>query len=484
MSPRLSGTRFFRVAPWQSAALYSPFEHTAMFGGIATGKSFTGSQFAIQQFIQHPDLTGFIGANTYDQLNQATLRELFTWLDRYGIPYVINQIPPKEWGAKLKFPSYRNILSVRIGTKVAHAFVRVLSDPDALRGIQFSWYWLDETRDTPENAHDIILSRMRESRYKRGLITSTTNGEDWGFKRFASARKGQRLYGSMHVKTLESVKAGIITQSFYDTLLHTYSELMIAQELDAQHVNVFGGRAYYSANNANRLRIAPWGDTFPNPDRPLILGCDFNFDPAPHVWMVGQLGPELYGPRGEYWGEHIHWFSEIAENRASTVTMAQKVVARYLDFDLRVFGDRSGARSTTSNAGKPDYDQMAEVFHEAGMVFTIDSDQTNNPLVRNRVENMNRLFLDGAGLVRQTYNPDTCPHFDSDVKMVGWKQTMMKGQGKLDNGGNLKLTHATDGAGYACWKLFPPSRRGAIIGGVGNISSGVLGARGQPGGFE
>lgn len=459
------------LAPYQAAALHSPYEHTAFFAGVGAGKSFTGAHFDIKQATEHPTLMGFIGANSYDQLSQATLRELFIHLGRFRIPFVINQQPPAAWGKKRLFSQYNNILSLKIGPEVVHAFTRVLSDADALRGIQFSWYHLDETRDTPQDAHDVILSRMRESKYKRGLITTTTNGEDWTYQRFGKARKGQRLYGSLHVRTEEAVKLGILTHEYYDLLLATYSELMIAQELNAMHVNVHGGLAYYASHGANRRAYSPWGAEYPTNDRPLILGCDFNFDPAPHIWMIGQIGTD---PLTGY--DCIHWFDEIAANRASTVQMAQKIVAKYGDFYIRVFGDRSGARATTSNAGKPDYDQIAEVFGDHDIAFGIDSDQGNNPLVRNRVENMNRLFKDGRGVIRQTYNPQACPHFDSDCKMVGWKQTNMRGQGKLDNGGNLKLTHATDGAGYAVWKLFPFGKRAKIIEGITSIASQTVGS--------
>lgn len=452
----MNPTRAFRVAPWQFVARNAAFEHFAMFGGVATGKSYTGSGYSIDHLIHYPHLTGFIGANTYDQLTQASLREMFRQLEDKRIPFVYNRQPPREWGPH-KFPSYNNMLVARIGREVAHAFTRVLSDADALRGIEFSWYWLDETRDTPQNTHDVILSRMRESRYRRGLITTTTNGEDWCYQRFGRARRGQHLYGSLHVRTLEAVKAGIITPEYYNTMLQTYSELMIAQELDAQHVNVLGGRAYYAGNEMNRRNRSPWGFRYPDPRYPLIIGCDFNFDPAPHVWVVGQISP---------CGTKIHWFREISGNRISTPEMAMKLVGMYPGFFYRVFGDRSGARATTSNAGKPDYDQMAEVFRIGNIRYSIDTDTGNNPLVRNRVENMNRLFKDGTGSIRQTYDPEGCPYLDGDVKMVGWKQNVMKGQGKLDNGGDMQRTHASDAAGYAVWKLFPPGSRGRIVSGV------------------
>lgn len=452
-----------QLKPWQHYAAFSGKQHMAMLGGVGSGKTYTGSQYSIMKFLAHPDKTGLIGANDYNQLSQATLRELFYWLDEYQLEYVVDCRPPKSWGAKKTLKTYKNVLSVRIGGYVAHAILRVLSNPDSMRGIEISWYWIDESRDTKEYAHDMILGRLRESELSEGLITSTTNGEDWVHSRFVRARAGQRLYGSMHVKTIEAVKAGVLTQSYYDTLRATYSPLMAAQELDAEHVNVHGGRAYYAAGPKNRLLRAPWGDQYPNANRPLIVGCDFNFQPSPCVWIVGQVGPDMFGPNGEYWGNRIHWFREIASAQTSTESMAMMLVSQYPGFFYRIFGDASGRRGTTSNAGETDYNKIASVLADSGELFSIDVDQ-NNPLVKNRVENMNSLFCNAMGEVRQTYDPSGCPLMDADVRMVGWKrQILLTQQGRLDTGGDPQRTHSTDGAGYAVWKLFPPGRRGRII---------------------
>lgn len=444
------------LAPWQAAAIYSPYQHTGFFGGVATGKSFSLANFDIRMFLDRPEVPGFIGANTYDQLNQATLKELFAQLEVLGLDYVIHRKPPSWWGVpSLHLPRFHNVISVRAGkNRVACAFTRVLSDADALRGIQFGWYTLDETRDTPQDSHDVILSRMRRYPDPRGLIGSTTNGEDWSYKRFALARKGQMLYGSLHVPTTKSVEFGIVSKSYLDTMLATYSELMAQQEIYAMHVNVAGGRAYYAAGEWNRTVVSPWGAYVPDPEYPLIVGCDFNFDPAPHVWMIGQISPD---------GESIHWFDELSRNRCSTPEMAFLLVSRYPGFFYKVYGDRSGARATTSNAGRHDYAQISEVLTDAGAEFTVDSDQSSNPLVRNRVENMNRMLKNALGQTRMTYNHQRCPLFDSDMKMVGWKMTnTRRGQGQLDDGGNKTLTHASDGGGYAVWKLFSPGM-GAMV---------------------
>jgi hypothetical protein len=311
---------------------------------------------------------------------------------------------------------------------------------------------------------------MRETKnYAKGLITTTTNGEDWSFQRFVKGNDRSRMYGSMHVPTSESLRLGIITEKYYNTMLKSYSQLMADQELGAKHVNVMGGKAYYSASDINRQIVSPWGDVHPSRDRPLIIGCDFNFSPAPLVWMVGQVGPNLYAPDGRLYSEMIHWFGELSGKEMSTQAMTTRMLAQYPDYFYRIFGDVSGGVGTTSNAGVTDYDQMSAVLAEAGALFTIDyfqadeEESRSNPRVRTRVENMNSMLCNAVGEVRLTYNPVACPLFEGDLKMVGWKPVTSSGRGKLDDAGDNQRTHATDGAGYAIMKLFPPQRRAALV---------------------
>lgn len=444
--------------PWQYLALYRPQTHFALFGGVGAGKSFTGSHFALDCVEAWPETAGLIGANTYDQLSQATLRELIYWLDQYKYEYYLDQKPPDE---KKKFKTYKNIITIRGRThgKYNHIFTRVMSKPNPLRGVEFTWYWLDEVRDTPEVTHDVVLSRLRETDNMRGLITSTTNGQDWSYKRFC-LNKDEELYGYTHVSTLEAVKAGILREDYYQAMLKSYSPLMAAQELDARHVNFGLGRAYYTASERNQMRVSPWGTTEPDWGRPLIVGCDFNYSPSPAVWVVGQVGPG-----GSKWEDCIHWFFEIAEPERSTIEMTRLLMQRTGDAFLRIYGDASGTVGTTSNAGDTDYNQIANELNEAGRQFTIDVER-DNPLVRNRVENMCRMLLGADNVVRMTYNPDLCPLMDEDLKQVGWLQTISARRARLDNKGNYLLTHATDAAGYATWKVFPPNLRGMQIGSI------------------
>lgn len=468
-----------RLARYQERAIHNPFDHFTFYGGVGCGKTFTGAHFALNMIEQHPDKSGFIGANNYDQLSQVALKEFFYWLNEYGYEYVADQKPPPSWGIhQKKFKNYKNIICVKVRSYVVHIFTRVLSDPNAIRGMEFSWYWIDESRDTTMYAHDMVLARMRETEFAKGLITTTTNGEDWTYERFIKgSRQGDKSFGSMHVPTYTAVQLGILTEKYYNTLRKAYSPMMALQELDARHVNIHGGRAYYAADDRHKRVVAPWGDTHPNPDRPIIIGCDFNFQPAPCVWMVGQIGPNETGPNGQFWGECIHWFTEISDTQVGTREMSRKLMRQFPGFIYRVFGDMSGNQGTTSNAGETDFAQMAQEFSENGVIASIDAiqldeDETKrNPYVRDRVENMNTMLMNGLGEVRMTYNQNNCPLFDLDMKMVGWKPNVsQRGRGKLDDGGDNRRTHASDGAGYAVYKLFPPYRRGFLVGSVESVS--------------
>jgi hypothetical protein len=224
---------------------------------------------------------------------------------------------------------------------------------------------------------------------------------------------------------------------------------MAAQELDAEFVIVLEGRSYYTASPANEEF-----DYEPS-DYELFVGMDFNFAPAPCVWEVGQIDDD---------GD-VHVFAEISGKEVSSAELARRLAIQFGDYHLRIFGDASGNRGTTSNAGKTDYDQIAEVLSEYGVSFSIDVDQAN-PMVKDRVENTCRLLEDGNGKRTLKYDPNRCPYLHEDFRKVVWKN------GKVSGNGDETLTHASDGAGYAFMKLLPPMGGKVKMGkNVGSLAS-------------
>jgi len=112
--------------------------------GTVTHNTKAGAIFVYMQIICNPNTLGLIAANSYAQLNQSTLKPLFEFLDEMGMPYVINRIPPAEWGLPRIFSDYESIMVFPTG---AHILLRSLDRPANLEGLCFG-------KDTPLMAYD------------------------------------------------------------------------------------------------------------------------------------------------------------------------------------------------------------------------------------------------------------------------------------------------------------------------------------------
>jgi len=89
--------------PGQDVFLTCGEELAAAVGGVGSGKSYALMRWAAMEMAYEAG-TGTLGAivaNTYKQLSQATLPELWTFFDEIGfeykVDYVYNEAPPRAW---------------------------------------------------------------------------------------------------------------------------------------------------------------------------------------------------------------------------------------------------------------------------------------------------------------------------------------------------------------------------------------------------
>lgn len=444
---------------WQAAAIFNPNVHHAFIGGVGTGKTYSGAHFAIWHIENKPELTGFIGANSYDQLSQVTLMELFYWLDVYGMEYVIDRKPPEHWGPCKKLKEYHNVLSVRSGGRAVCIFTRVLSDGNPLRGLEFSWYWIDETRDTPKDTHNTILARMRESEYMKGLVTTTASGEDWVWLLFVMNPKPG--FGAQHVRSRRTVEVGLHTEQWYQMMLAAYDARTAKQELDAEHINVTGQPAYASHGEHNHRLVSPFVHpseagqaSLVTPFLPVTVGLDFNVTPM--SWHLGQFrGPLSY------------WFDEIHVENTNTQECAKELVGRLVELQeagllrhspqVKICGDATG-ESRNTKATQTDYDLICQALDSAGITWTNDTPDANPP-VKTRVLTMNTRLKAATGAITFFYHPTQCPKLKRDFEQVSLKDGA---QYTLDSGKENELTHASDSVGYPVCVYAPVELHGQV----------------------
>lgn len=150
----------------QMDVLETTAQRVLMHCGVGVGKSHDIGLLSGDFASQDPELRGFIGANTYQQLSGATLDRVFkVWQDVFGwiknVHYVVDRHPMEGFeiiGPELK--DYANTISFNNGALI---FVNSLENYSAIDGKEFGWALLDETKDTREKAiKEVIVARLRQ----------------------------------------------------------------------------------------------------------------------------------------------------------------------------------------------------------------------------------------------------------------------------------------------------------------------------------
>jgi hypothetical protein len=140
--------------------------------GVGSGKSHAIGIETGDFIKEYPYLILIIAANTHSQLSTSTLKRVFeVWAEIYGWKqyqpktgqgqYIVGKIPPAHFtrfGEPLK--SYDNIISFWNGGMIITAS---LENYTALDGVEAFGAWLDETKDTKEEAvKETVTARLRQ----------------------------------------------------------------------------------------------------------------------------------------------------------------------------------------------------------------------------------------------------------------------------------------------------------------------------------
>jgi hypothetical protein len=132
----------------------------AYLGGIRSGKTITGANYALYRIANYPDMVGIIAANTHKQLTKSTLKEFKKVLAesniREGEEYVINKNPERFFtGIKSKFDEHNGVISFCNGAQVL-----TVSLEQQVRGIEAGWQWVDEFQDSKLEELRVLQGRM------------------------------------------------------------------------------------------------------------------------------------------------------------------------------------------------------------------------------------------------------------------------------------------------------------------------------------
>jgi PBSX family phage terminase large subunit len=392
----------------QYDALSSPEKITLLNGGIGSGKSFTGALHALDMTETNPYSPGLIAANTYKQLHDATMTTLLNLLEQNKIAHHF-----KESKGELY-----------IGPKMF--WCRSLENYNKLRGIEISDFWLDETRDTPEDAFKVVLGRLRHPKVKRfrGLLTTSPSGYNWLHDYFVSNPRPD-----FDMFNASSYDNPFLPNGYIETLLGSYDPKMIDQEIHGKFLNLIAEPVYYSFDRNKNVKefslaeifVDDEGNPIPEDEWPMpSIGMDFNVNP-----MTAVMGFATE--------ECIYIWDEAYLKNSNTFEMKKHLLEKNYK-GSRIIPDGTGKKRTSASLdGSVATDFV--ILEDGG---NFDIKKCTNPHVADRVNCVNGL-LSKARLV---IHP-RCVNLIKDLEQVS--------RGKNDE----MLTHISDALGYMAWFYFP-----------------------------
>jgi len=375
-------------------------KYNLLLGGIGSGKTWTGFPWLLQKCSDSPKSLGLITANTYGQLQKATLTSLFKALSEYEIDFNYNK-------------------NTSILTVLGKEFICLsMENFDNNRGIEVGEWWGDEAAFYSKEAFDVMCGRLRDSRGKLDvLLTTTPNGFNYLHSYFADD-------GEFHDSTLyRYVKAKsklnkFLPDGYIDSLMSQYDSKLILQELDGEFVQTNSGQIYWAFNRDLHLK-----DVSYKSGHQIYLGVDFNVNPMTAVF-------------GQVYDDTLHIFDELFLKDSNTSALCSAIKAKY-GTQVIVIPDSTGIKATT-NSNRSDH----RILKDAG--FTVKS--ATNPFRIDRYASVNVNFEKHKIII-----DNKCKHLIKDLEQVSFKEGTDK---PLTT--NSDLTHISDALGYLVFRTINP----------------------------
>lgn len=379
------------------------YKFVLLLGGIGSGKSHTGSPWTIKKFKESPDSLGLITANTYGQLQKATLANLFKNYVDWGIPFTYNQ--------------QKSLLTV--GYKKQFLCLG-LDNFDNHRGIEVGEWWGDEVAYNKEEAFEVMSGRLRDKRGKLDvLFTTTPKGFNWLYNYFHPDGENHNpsLYHYVKAKSAHNTH---LPDGYIETLLSQYDEKLIKQELEGEFVNVTSGRIYYAFDSDHNVKPCPKDDR-----HPIWVGMDFN----PHK-MSAVIGQVING--------QLCIIDEIFDTTpgSNTEKISKELIMRHGQ-NLTIVPDSTG-RKATSNASRSDIQILKD--------FNFNVKVINNPFRVDRYASVNGSLSKGNVII-----DPKCKNLIKDLESVSYKE----GTDKPETDDPM-LTHMSDAFGYLVYRTVNP----------------------------
>ena len=397
-------------------------KYPAFVGGFGTGKTETLANCAIRDAMHSSAALVALYEPTYDLVRLILAPRMQEKLADLGIRY--------------KYNKQENII-YSSSSQCGDFVLRTLENPARIIGYESYRAHVDEI-DTlkPEQARlawqkIIARNRQRPAGVDNPLnrVSAYTTPEGWRFVYATWGRDPKPGYEMVQAPTYTNP---FLPDDYVQSLRDSYPKQLIAAYIEGRFVNLSSGSVY--ADFDRRMNHT---DAAMHPGEALHIGMDFNVLNMTAIISVIRDGlpitvAELTGVR-------------------DTPTMARMIKERYRDkgHAVTVYPDASGGNTSSKDAGESDL----SILRRHGLSIRANN---SNPAVRDRVNAVNALILNGDGDRRWLINTDACPTLTEALEQQAYDK----------NGEPDKTTghdHAVDAAGYMLVNRWPIVKRTASV---------------------
>lgn len=351
----------------QAQFLNMPNKFCAYVSGFGGGKTWAGCAKISKHFWEFPKVNAGYFAPTYPQI-----RDIF---------YPTIEECAFDWGLKVDIKTsnkevhfYRG--SVYRGTTIC----RSLDNPTSIVGFKIGHALVDELdtlhTDKARDAWRKIIARMRYKvdGLRNGIdVTTTPEGFKFTYEQFVkeanSSPEKAKLYGLIQASTYDNELN--LPDGYIDSLRLSYPPQLIEAYLNGQFVNLASGAVYPDFD-----RVLNHADVKIEQGETLHIGMDFNVLKMAAVVFVVRDGVP-------------YALDEVVGVR-DTPTMAMLLKERYAGHEICIYPDASGQNTSSKNASLSDHD----ILRQHDLKVYVDN---ANPSIKDRLNAVNRLILDGLG---------------------------------------------------------------------------------------
>lgn len=390
----------------------SDAKNICMFGSSRSGKS-----FLIMRIF-------FIRASKCPNSNHIIVRETFssakTSIWQKTLPDVLRICFPE---LKVKMNNTDFVCTLPNGSTIKIAGLDDAKRIERLLGTEYSTIWFNEANQIAYPAVNKLKTRLAE---KNSLIkqsfydlnpTKTTSWTYQVFEELVNPQDGEMLNDPENYLSIQMNIQGNMenVDPDYIKLLESMPEQERKRFLLGEYDSENSGSAIYAFNKEEHVSI----DAVKQPGT-IFVGSDFNID-----WNSDILASQT--------NDYLYVWDEV-QLAGDTFKKCAALKAKGAE-GASVIADSTGKARRTS--GKSDH----IILTEAGFRII----HTTNPLVVDKIANLNRCFT--LGLIK--INP-RCKKLIRDLTQLVWDKNM-----QLDQKTDPSLSHLVDCLAYLCWNKYP-----------------------------